>query len=543
MVSALSVGCLLAGLLVLTSVTLPDYETISAIVRAHVSFGSLVDFLIGNATEFPGLLGFFAVLMKSKGLRVPISVGVLGAVFAVGGGILFALGVKLRSVWFLLWGRMVGEVGHLMSWFMAFPILALTIYSPQQTSILFTVLACERCFMPTLAYYWHNWLYGKLHDNLADSLLHNAALRIFFPVLFMVFCWYVHAMYAHREQAHGVMPPDTTTAKRLRSICIRSVLECQLVCPPSYWLMMATMVVVKAVDGCFSELEVFSRVYDDSPAQVVTEVAFGRGVAGVVCFIFAFIYMQRVDMEKQARFNAQVLTYAMVLRWLGFMGVWLRILQTGHRMLSHEQFWIEASLILGQTMFDMWANQHLICLAGGGVAAAAAIGIKASLSSAMTLILSWGQISVFNSKGVQWLTGLYAAILFFAVLFTIVVWLLTPATYPGTPTAVPGILAQIDGSDYLFSSLLIRNCSAIPYRHYSRHRQLRLPRCVLTTLDRLRWTSLNELNEDPTTVIQECSSESTFRVHTAAKATSAPAESMAPRGHDVAHVWSTSHTV
>lgn len=529
MVSELSVGCLLAGLLVLTSFTLPDYAAISATVRAHVSMSSMADFLLGSAAEFPGLLGFLAVFMKSKGLHVPITVGVLGGVFAVGGDFLFAFGVKLRNVWFLLWGRMVAEAGHLMAWFMAFPILALTIYSPQQTIIIFTVVACERCFVPTLAYYWHYWLFGKLHDNLADTLLHNAALRIFFPAIFIIFCWYVHAMCAHRELAHGGMPSETTTAIKLRSICLISVMRSQLVCPPAYWLMVATMVVVKAVYCCFSELEVFSRVYNDSPAQVATEVAFGRGVAGVVCFFFTFLYMQRVDLETRARFNAQVLTYAMVLRWLGFMGVWLRILQTGHHMLTHEQFWVEASLILGQTMFDMWANQHLICLAGSGVAAAAAIGITASLSSAMTLVLGWLQTTVFNAMGIKWLTGLYAATLFFVVVFTIVVWVLTPASYPGTLNVVPGIASQADDSGHPLSFLPSRKCSATPCRHHARHRHLRLPLYVLMTLDRLGWTRESRLNEDPASVIQECLGESASRLHATAKATSATAKRVPAR--------------
>lgn len=525
-VSELGVGCLLAALLVLTSVTLPDYAAISATVRAHVSFTSLVDFFVGNAAQFPGLLGVLAVFMKSKGLHIPVTVGVVGGVLAVVGDFLFALGVKVKSVWLLVWGRMVAEGGHLMAWYMAFPILTLAIYSSQQTSVIFTVVACERCFVPTLAYYWHYWLYAKLRHNLADTLLLNAVLRLFFPVLYTLCCWYVHALHVHREQAHDGVRPETTTAKKLRSICLRSVLTSQLVCPASYWLMMATMVVVAAMDGCFSELEVFSRVYNDSPAQVATEVAFGRGVAGVVCFVFAFLYMRRVHLEQRGRFNAQVLTFAMVLRLLGFVGVWLRMMQSHHGTIVLEQFWVEASLILGQILFDMWANQHLICLAGSGVAAAAGIALKFSLSSVVTLAMALAQSVVFNSLGIKWLTGLYALVFFFVVLFTIMVWLLTPSTYPGTLTAVPGIATFEEISDFPSAFQLTPRLSAPPgLRRTKHHHQLRLRRCVLHVLDRLCAPDQRRVDEDLDTLLQGCLTKSQPKPQSTWKANSAPAGS------------------
>lgn len=110
MVPKLSVGCLVVGLLVLISLTLPDYGAISATVRAHFSLNSLADFLLGNAAELPALLGSLVVFMKSMGQHVPISVGVLGGLFAVGGD-LFALEWKLSNAWFLVCGRMGAESG------------------------------------------------------------------------------------------------------------------------------------------------------------------------------------------------------------------------------------------------------------------------------------------------------------------------------------------------------------------------------------------------------------------------------------------------
>ena len=61
--------------------------------------------------------------MEGKGLYIPIMAGVLGSVLAMGKD--FSL----------------------------------------------TVVACERCFVPTLAYYRHYWLYAKLGDTHSPSVM------------------------------------------------------------------------------------------------------------------------------------------------------------------------------------------------------------------------------------------------------------------------------------------------------------------------------------------------------------------------------------
>lgn len=55
------------------------------------------------------------------------------------------------------------------------------------------------------------------------------------------------------------------------------------------------MVVMTAIDGCFSKLEVFSRIYNDSLGKVATEMAFGQAVAGVICFLLRSLHVHKAS--------------------------------------------------------------------------------------------------------------------------------------------------------------------------------------------------------------------------------------------------------
>lgn len=385
MVSAFLKVCVAAAAMQALLHLRPDYPAIEPEVKRVMGLhDGLLAFQLSIAEIYPLLLGILALSVSGGGPLTPRGLGVGGSVLVVVGEEVFVMGVAWRSVPLLFVGRLVSALGEVFAQDVALIPLWMEHFTAADTSILYAAVIAAGYFGRACGLE----LYRRLQEDYAFTFCRTLSLfwstLILYPLLYVTMEKMLPAdriEHTHSRQQSSA-PVLHTVLQALRGT--REL-------PCYFWLMMTAAGLFNASSLLSDDFTLLPEVFDDvdTESKACSVMAGGYSLLGAVCLLVTCLYYRGVVTDENPRLTAKLLFLLLGLRLAGFVYMGARLLLLGRQV---SRYWgevgVEVLVHLGTFLFDMWAEPHLVYLAGHGATSEACVmGLLTSLTAVTALPL------------------------------------------------------------------------------------------------------------------------------------------------------------
>lgn len=363
----------------------PDYPVLEADVRrlAGLPHG-LLTFELSIAEFYPLTLGVLAVGVSSHGPLTPWGVGLGGSLLAVAGEQVFVRGVARGSVPLLFTGRLVFSLGEVFAQDVALIPLFMQHFTAADTSILYAAVTAGSYFSRAGGLLLHRYLQDEYGLSLLGTLSVFWLLLTLYPVLYLLL----------RLVLPAEAPPPTPPEREDGASLLSTVLEAfrtQRDMPWCYWFMMAAAALFNASSLTYDDFVLLPEVFRDvnTPRKAGRVLADGYTLVGGACLLVTWLYYRGVVIDENPHRTGRLLFLLLCLRLAGFVYMGARLLLVGRQVARHwSEVGVEVAVHLGTFLFDMWAEPHLVSLAGhGNTSEACVMGLLTFVTALVALPL------------------------------------------------------------------------------------------------------------------------------------------------------------
>lgn len=408
----------------------PEYHVLEADVKRLAGLpDGLVAFELSIVELYPLALGILAVAVSSGGPLTPWGVGLGGSVLVVAGELLFVRGAARGSLPLLFSGRLVFALGEVFAKDVALIPLFMQHFTAADTSILYAAVTAGSSFARSGGLLLYRWLQDERGLSLPGTLQVFWLALALYPVLYAV----LGLVLPRRERPH------THASREDRPSVVGTVLEAlrtQRGMPWHYCFMMAAAALFNASSLMCDDVVLLPEVFRDvsTPRQAGRVLAEGYGLLGGVCLLVTWLYYRGVLIDENPHRTGQLLFLLLGLRLAGYVYMGARLVLLGRQVARHwSEVSIELLMHLGTFLFDMWAEPHLVTLAGhDNTSEACVMGILTFLTAlvALPLVHLQEQLYLWHSDAS---IAVQVAALCVVLLLMYLVWRSTPRDAAATP--------------------------------------------------------------------------------------------------------------
>lgn len=430
MVSAFLKVCVAAAAMQALLHLRPDYPAIEHEVKRVMGLpDGLLAFQLSIAEIYPLLLGILALSVSGGGPLTPLGLGVGGSILVVVGEEMFVMGVAWRSVSLLFVGRLVFSLGEVFAQDVALIPLWMEHFTTADTSILYAAVIAASYFARACGLKLYRWLQEDYGFNFCETLSFFWSTLVLYPLLYITMEMLLPAdrkehTHSRRESSASVLHTVLQALRGTREL------------PCYFWLMMTAAGLFNASSFLCDDFTLLPEVFDDvdTDSKARSVMAGGYSLLGAACLLVTCLYYRGVVTDENPRLTAKLLFLLLGLRLAGFVYIGARLLLLGRQV---SRYWgevgVEVLVHLGTFLFDMWAEPHLVHLAGHGATSEACVmGLLTSLTAATALPLVHLQERLFLWHA-DFKIAVQVAALSFVFLLMFLVWRSTPRDATLTP--------------------------------------------------------------------------------------------------------------
>lgn len=408
----------------------PEYHVLEADVKRLAGLpDGLVAFELSIVEFYPLALGILAVAVTSSGPLTPWGVGFGGSVLVVAGELVFVRGATRSSVPLLFAGRLVFAIGEVFAKDVALIPLFMQHFTVADTSILYAAVTAGSSFARGGGLLLYRWLQDEHGLSLVGTLHVFWLALTLYPVLYVVL----------RLVLPGEERPHAHPAREDKPSLLGTVMEAlrtQREMPRYYCFMMAAAALFNASSLMCDDFVLLPEVFQDlnTPRKTGRVLAEGYSLLGGVCLLVTWLYYRGVVIDENPHRTGKLLFLLLGLRLSGYVYMGARLLLLGRQVAKHwSEVSIEMVMHLGTFLFDMWAEPHLVALAGhDNTSEACVMGILTFLTAlvALPLVHLQEQLYLWHSDAS---IAVQVAALCVVLLFMYLVWRNTPKDAAATP--------------------------------------------------------------------------------------------------------------